>query len=689
MEGKEEQDVQHRFRPALHALRRHRRRPALLLWEQVLVIARSAGVAARQGGKGRGTREDGDGEMGAVRGLEARGVPAHTRQQYLAAGAGALCGGAHEGGADVGNGHGDGGAVRRDGTREREEGGGATRGEDGHGDVRCAGTPCASSTRTCGSRTPPGALQRWGKRSAGTGVDSTAGAPTRSVRSTGSGGGTHTHAHSEKARVYALAFPQNKPDLPHPALELLLQILHLLRKSTRSTPARSLCYMAGGEPCLHGKLGEERVCREVSVEEVEGEGEPEAETARSVRARIDSRDSEELEDAVLDATVGSGLRPASGGGGRKWDGKQDGEWEGRRGRKERGVEGRMGRGRQKGTSFHAKIAGLVAKAKARAYKMEGPGLLYSVACVAEADIVEYRRSARDAAAKKRLCNAVNLKAGHTKNMRRRQSQYKRCDARGIQRHIWLCSYPVQCRYCVERLTHLNVLDGGGVRPIVDAPAAACTTTSFIPARPSVGSAVCTRPSPAFWLRQGRGRTAGSSSLTDDETPLCRRSSDDDPRINFREAETHADTPSFGWRIHAAETSSITGRFRAADTPCSPTHFRGVETGADTFRIRGLGTQSEIPHFPFDFGTTWFGSDSSAFAGLPFHARVISDYEDTSGPNIVVHPYNPLIVRPWTWNPARGLAPEEMRMRTYARFHRDTSCGALISLTQGTKGVLLP
>ncbi|KAJ7027153.1 hypothetical protein C8F04DRAFT_1267294 [Mycena alexandri] len=118
------------------------------------------------------------------------------------------------------------------------------------------------------------------------------------------------------------------------------------------------------------------------------------------------------------------------------------------------------------SNFHAKIAGLVAKAKARAYKMEGPGLLYSVACVAEADVVEYRRSARDAAAKKRLCDAVNLKAGHTKNMRRRQSQYKRCDARGIQRHIWLCNYPVQRRYCVERLTHLNVLDGGGVRPIV-------------------------------------------------------------------------------------------------------------------------------------------------------------------------------------------------------------------------------
>ncbi|KAJ7044219.1 hypothetical protein C8F04DRAFT_1250165 [Mycena alexandri] len=121
------------------------------------------------------------------------------------------------------------------------------------------------------------------------------------------------------------------------------------------------------------------------------------------------------------------------------------------------------------SKFHAKIFGLVAKAKARAYKMEGPGLLYSVACVAEADIVEYRRSARDAAAKERLCDAVNLKAGHTKNMRRRQSQYKRCDARGIQRHIWLCSYPVQRRYCVERLTHLNVLDGGGVRPIVECP----------------------------------------------------------------------------------------------------------------------------------------------------------------------------------------------------------------------------
>ncbi|KAJ7047094.1 hypothetical protein C8F04DRAFT_1248124 [Mycena alexandri] len=118
------------------------------------------------------------------------------------------------------------------------------------------------------------------------------------------------------------------------------------------------------------------------------------------------------------------------------------------------------------SKFHAKIAGLVAKAKARAYKVEGPGLLYSVACVAERDIVEYRRSARDAAAKESLCDAVNLKAGHTKNMRRRQSQYKRCDASGIQRHIWLCSYPVQRRYCVERLTHLNVLGSGGVRPIV-------------------------------------------------------------------------------------------------------------------------------------------------------------------------------------------------------------------------------
>ncbi|KAJ7716186.1 hypothetical protein B0H16DRAFT_1614221 [Mycena metata] len=99
--------------------------------------------------KGGGTRGgwgwgDGRGEsMCAVGGLEAHGVPAHTWQQYLAAGAGALCGGAHEGGTDAGNGDGDGGAVRRDGTREREEGGGGAREEDGHGEMGWGGSMCA------------------------------------------------------------------------------------------------------------------------------------------------------------------------------------------------------------------------------------------------------------------------------------------------------------------------------------------------------------------------------------------------------------------------------------------------------------------------------------------------------------------------------------------------------------------
>ncbi|KAJ7022182.1 hypothetical protein C8F04DRAFT_1194750 [Mycena alexandri] len=324
--------------------------------------------------------------------------------------------------------------------------------------------------------------------------------------------------------------------------------------------AVSLFYTESSARSAVGARASLIACREASVEEVEGEGEPEAEMARSMRAvsgvparttpdgsptaasppiavsppaalgvltsiatpspfatapstrdsparsgstnstrclrlrRIDGRDGEELEDTVLDTTVGSGLRRASGGGGRKWDGKQDGEWEERRGRKERGWKGGWEEDGKRERVFTLSttllhlpdalrsvqraadaatlafvIAGLVAKAKACAYKMEGPGLLYSVACVAEADIVEYRRSARDAAAKKRLCDAVNLKAGHTKNMRRRQSQYKWCDARGIQRHIWLCNYPVQRRYCVERLTHLNVLDGGAVRPIVECP----------------------------------------------------------------------------------------------------------------------------------------------------------------------------------------------------------------------------
>ncbi|KAJ7716196.1 hypothetical protein B0H16DRAFT_1614350 [Mycena metata] len=58
-------------------------------------------------------------------------------------GRGALCGGAHEGGTDAGNGDGDGGAVRRDGTREREEGGGGARGEDGHGEMGWGGSMCA------------------------------------------------------------------------------------------------------------------------------------------------------------------------------------------------------------------------------------------------------------------------------------------------------------------------------------------------------------------------------------------------------------------------------------------------------------------------------------------------------------------------------------------------------------------
>ncbi|KAJ7748121.1 hypothetical protein B0H16DRAFT_1554074, partial [Mycena metata] len=94
------------------------------------------GNGEEEGGGTRGGWGWGDGRgepMCAVRGLEAHGVPAHTRQQYLAAGAGALCGGVHEGGADAGNGDGDGGAVRRDGTREREEGGGGARERMGMG----------------------------------------------------------------------------------------------------------------------------------------------------------------------------------------------------------------------------------------------------------------------------------------------------------------------------------------------------------------------------------------------------------------------------------------------------------------------------------------------------------------------------------------------------------------------------
>ncbi|KAJ7033223.1 hypothetical protein C8F04DRAFT_1184207 [Mycena alexandri] len=491
----------------------------------------------REGNKGGWGWGDGRGEpMCAVRGLEARGVPAHTRQQYLAAGAGVLCGGAHEGGADAGNGHGDGGAVRRDGTREREEGGGGTRGEDGHGEMGWGGSMCA----------------------------------VRVLRA------LPVPAHA--------AVEPHQPDLPHPALELLLQILHLLRKSTRSTPARSLCctrlavnlvYTESLARSAVGASASSIVCREVSVEEVEGEGEPEAETARSVRAvsgvpaqttpdgsptaasppvavsppaalgvltsnrhslpvRDRSKHSRSTRPIRLNkfhATAGiarnsrmRSLTPlwvvvcveqAEGEGGngmesrmengRDGEGGKKGGWKG--GWEEDGKRERVWlvstnslvlsffllslpikldalyhspppprrtlfrptHGRCSDARFHAKIAGLVAKAKARTYKMEGPGLLYSVACVAEADIVEYRRSARDAAAKERHCDAVNLKAGHTKNMRRRQSQYKRCDARGIQRHIWLCSYPVQRRYCVERLTHLNVLDGGGVRPIVECP----------------------------------------------------------------------------------------------------------------------------------------------------------------------------------------------------------------------------
>ncbi|KAJ7077756.1 hypothetical protein C8R44DRAFT_896176 [Mycena epipterygia] len=134
--------------------------------------------------------------------------------------------------------------------------------------------------------------------------------------------------------------------------------------------------------------------------------------------------------------------------------------------------------------FDAKIAASVAKAKARAYKLEGPGLVYNVACLAEADIAEYRCSARDAASKKRLCDAAKLKAGHTNNMRRRQSQYKKCDARGIQRHIWLCSYPVQRRYRLERLIHLDVLGSGGVRLVDECPGCSVHHREFF-ALPSI------------------------------------------------------------------------------------------------------------------------------------------------------------------------------------------------------------
>ncbi|KAJ7724096.1 hypothetical protein B0H16DRAFT_1698775 [Mycena metata] len=82
--------------------------------------------------------------------LEAHGVPAHTRQQYLAAGAGALCGGAHEGGADVleyrewGKGQGEGRRMGEDtgrsAQRTRATWGKHTAGDSaGGGSARCSG----------------------------------------------------------------------------------------------------------------------------------------------------------------------------------------------------------------------------------------------------------------------------------------------------------------------------------------------------------------------------------------------------------------------------------------------------------------------------------------------------------------------------------------------------------------------
>ncbi|KAK7000158.1 hypothetical protein R3P38DRAFT_3219034 [Favolaschia claudopus] len=112
--------------------------------------------------------------------------------------------------------------------------------------------------------------------------------------------------------------------------------------------------------------------------------------------------------------------------------------------------------RHKLSRYQTEITSLVKKKAA--YKLEGHGDLYVVACVADEVLDDYRHRRISAG---ELYAQVKLKLGHTKKLSRRRAEYRYCDVG--QTHVWLYTFHVKCRYLAERLIHLTLLQYGATR----------------------------------------------------------------------------------------------------------------------------------------------------------------------------------------------------------------------------------
>ncbi|KAK7000148.1 hypothetical protein R3P38DRAFT_3219024 [Favolaschia claudopus] len=112
--------------------------------------------------------------------------------------------------------------------------------------------------------------------------------------------------------------------------------------------------------------------------------------------------------------------------------------------------------------YQTQITSLVTKKAA--YKLEGHGDLYVVACVAD-EVLDNHRHGRISAGE--LYAQVKLKLGHTKKISRRRAEYRYCDVG--QTHAWLYAFRVKRRYLAERLIHLTLLQYGATRVVCECP----------------------------------------------------------------------------------------------------------------------------------------------------------------------------------------------------------------------------
>ncbi|KAJ7435384.1 hypothetical protein B0H11DRAFT_2257344 [Mycena galericulata] len=120
-------------------------------------------------------------------------------------------------------------------------------------------------------------------------------------------------------------------------------------------------------------------------------------------------------------------------------------------------------------------------AKRRAFKCDGPGLVYITSRVPYWKLNAYLQGHIQIS---EFLDALEVKVGHTSNMRRRQREYRVC-ANGIAIR-WHVAFRARKRILSEAIAHLLLRDMGAVPSVFPCPGCGVSHREYVPFR-SVGS----------------------------------------------------------------------------------------------------------------------------------------------------------------------------------------------------------